>query len=264
MPHLITPAAALRLADLPTRADGFHNDRESAESAFKQLRRELIDLQNILYAEGKQSLLIVLQAMDAGGKDGTIRKVFRGVNPQGVKVSSFKAPTSEELSHDFLWRVHAHAPARGMIAVFNRSHYEDVLITRVEKMISIDECQSRYAHINHFEQLLVDSGTRILKFYLHISPAEQKKRFQERLDRPEKHWKFDLNDLKKRNDWDLYMEAFERALENCSTETAPWYAIPADQKWYRNLAITRVIVDTLKQMNPQFPAADDLDGIVIT
>ena len=264
MPHRITPGSTVHLAEMPTRADSFHDDRKQAEQDFKELRDELIRLQNVLYAQNSQSLLIVLQAMDAGGKDGTIRKVFRGVNPQGVRVTSFKAPSKIERAHDFLWRIHKATPARGMIGVFNRSHYEDVLITRVEKMISDDVCQARYQQINDFENLLSDSGTRILKFYLHISPEEQKERFQDRLDVPEKNWKFDAGDLEKRKDWDKYMDAFQLALENCSTDTAPWHAIPADQKWYRNLAITRVIVETLKDMDPQYPPADDLQGIVLT
>jgi PPK2 family polyphosphate:nucleotide phosphotransferase len=264
MPHRITPGSTVQLAEIPTRADSFHDDRKQAEQDFKELRDELIRLQNVLYAQNSQSLLIVLQAMDAGGKDGTIRKVFRGVNPQGVRVTSFKAPSKIELAHDFLWRIHKATPAKGMIAVFNRSHYEDVLITRVEKMISDDVCQARYQQINDFEKLLSDTGTRILKFYLHISPEEQKERFQDRLDVPEKNWKFNAGDLAKRKDWDKYMDAFQLALENCSTDTAPWHAIPADQKWYRNLAITRVIVETLKDMDPQYPPADDLHGIVLT
>jgi PPK2 family polyphosphate:nucleotide phosphotransferase len=264
MPHRITPGSTVQLAEIPTRADSFHDDRKQAEQDFKELRDELIRLQNVLYAQNSQSLLIVLQAMDAGGKDGTIRKVFRGVNPQGVRVTSFKAPSKIELAHDFLWRIHKATPAKGMIGVFNRSHYEDVLITRVEKMISDDVCQARYQQINDFEKLLSDTGTRILKFYLHISPEEQKERFQDRLDVPEKNWKFNAGDLAKRKDWDKYLDAFQLALENCSTDTAPWYAIPADQKWYRNLAITRVIVETLKDMDPQYPPADDLQGIVLT
>ena len=264
MPHRITPGSTVQLAEIPTRADSFHDDRKQAEQDFKELRDELIRLQNVLYAQNSQSLLIVLQAMDAGGKDGTIRKVFRGVNPQGVRVTSFKAPSKIELAHDFLWRIHKATPAKGMIGVFNRSHYEDVLITRVEKMISDDVCQARYQQINDFEKLLSDTGTRILKFYLHISPEEQKERFQDRLDVPEKNWKFNAGDLAKRKDWDKYLDAFQLALENCSTDTAPWHAIPADQKWYRNLAITRVIVETLKDMDPQYPPADDLQGIVLT
>jgi PPK2 family polyphosphate:nucleotide phosphotransferase len=202
--------------------------------------------------------------MDAGGKDGSIRRVFRGVNPQGVEVTSFKVPTRHELDHDFLWRIHKAVPAKGMIGIFNRSHYEDVLVVRVHKIVPEEVWRPRFAHINAFEQQLVESGTTILKFYLHISSKEQKERFQARLDDPNKHWKFSLEDLDKRKLWPDYMAAFQEMLEKTSTPWAPWHIIPADQKWYRNLAVTRVIVETLKELDPQYPAAeDDLSGVVI-
>ncbi len=252
------------LTDLPTDGKLFHSDRKIAETEFKKLRRELIDLQTRLYAEGSQKLLIVFQAMDAGGKDGTIRNIFRGVNPQGVRVASFKVPSKEEAAHDFLWRIHKRTPAKGMIQLFNRSHYEDVLVVRVHNFVSEAVWRPRFEKINQFEQLLYDSGTRILKFYLHISKEEQKERFQARLDDSSKHWKFSLGDLDKRQYWDDYMVAYEEMLHQCTTEYAPWYVIPANQKWYRNLAITRTIVDTLKQMNPQYPAPeDDLTAVTI-
>jgi len=264
MPHRVSPQTAVRLAELPTRAGSFHDDRPQAEAEFEQLREELIDLQNVLYAQGTDKLLIVLQAMDAGGKDSTIRKVFRGVNPQGVRVTSFKAPSKEELAHDFLWRIHKAVPARGMIGVFNRSHYEDVLVARVDDLVAEETWRARYEQINDFELLLTSSGTRILKFYLHISLDEQKERFQERLNIPEKNWKFSSGDLAKRKNWDKYMTAFEEVFLRCSPQTAPWYIIPADQKWYRNLAISRVIVSAIREMNPQYPAAEEgLDGITI-
>ena len=262
--HRLTPGKAIRLADFTTRGKELHDDRAAAEAEFTELRHEFIDTQNRLYAERKRKLLIVLQAMDAGGKDSTIRKVFRGVNPQGVRVTSFKAPTDEELGHDYLWRAHKAVPAAGMIGVFNRSHYEDVLVVRVDDIVPQEIWSQRYEQINRFEELLHDTGTTILKFYLHISKKEQKERFQDRIDVAEKHWKFSQQDLIKRQQWDAYMEAFEDLLNRCTTEWAPWYVIPADQKWYRNLAISRVIVDTLRKMNPQYPPPEvDVSDIVI-
>jgi len=262
--HRLTPGEKIVLADITTRGKELHDHRDAAEDEFESLRRELAVLQGRLYAEGKGKLLIVLQAMDAGGKDSTIRRVFEGVNPQGVRVTSFKAPTSEELSHDFLWRVHKSVPAAGMIGVFNRSHYEDVLVVRVDKLQPESVWRSRYATINEFERLLAETGTTLLKFYLHISKKEQKERFQDRLDDPEKHWKFDVNDLEKRKQWDQYMAAFEEMLNACTTIYAPWHIIPADQKWYRDLAISRVIVDALRTLDPQFPPEPEgLDKIEI-
>jgi PPK2 family polyphosphate:nucleotide phosphotransferase len=263
--HRIEPGQIIQLNDIPTRGEEFYQgDKETAEIEFKALRDEFVELQRRLYAENKQKLLIVLQANDAGGKDSTIRKVTRGVNPQGVRVASFKAPSKEELDHDFLWRIHKAVPATGMIGIFNRSHYEDVLVVRVHDMVPENVWRSRYDHINNFEKLLSDSGTTILKFYLHISKEEQKERFQSRLDDPSKHWKFSLEDLEKRKFWDDYIAAFQDMLNRCSTAYAPWYVIPADQKWYRNLAITRVIVQTLQEMDPQYPRSqEDLSQVVI-
>jgi len=230
--------------------------RAAAQSEFKALRKELVSLQRVLYAQSSDSLLIIFQALDAGGKDGTIRSVFKGVNPQGVQVASFKRPTQEEFDHDFLWRIHPHAPKRGMISIFNRSHYEDVIATRVLGIIDDDVCKDRYQQINHFEHALTQHGTTILKFYLHISKEEQKRRFQDRLDKPNKHWKFSVADLETRKQWSLYMEAYSDALKNCHRARAPWHIIPADDKSYRNLAITRVIVETLRDMAPKFPEAE--------
>ena len=262
--HLIPPGEKINIKDLETEGKKLHDDRKKAEKECKELREEMIELQNRLYAEGKQSLLVVFQAMDAGGNDGTIRKVFSGVNPQGVRVHSFKAPTKKELAHDYLWRVHKVVPAKGMIGVFNRSHYEDVLVVRVENIVPEPVWQKRYEQINEFEQLLSENGTRILKFFLNISPDEQKSRFQDRLDEPEKNWKFSIDDLAKRKKWDVYMEAYQAVLQNCSTEAGAWYAIPSDQKWYRNLAITKTIVKTLKDMDPQYPdQKDDLSNVVV-
>ncbi len=267
--HRIEPGSTVTLDTIPTTAETYHSDREEAEAEFKALRRELAELQHRLYSEGRQKLLVVLQAMDAGGKDSTIRRVFSRVNPQGVRVASFKAPTKDELAHDFLWRVHKQVPGKGMIRVFNRSHYEDVLIVRVDRLVPDEVWQARYATINEFEHLLAGTGSRILKFYLHISREEQRRRFQSRLDDPRKNWKFSLEDLEKRKQWDEYMAAYEAALEHCSTAYAPWFAIPSDQKWYRNLAIARILVATLRDMDPRYPeiepeVAARLDDVTIT
>jgi PPK2 family polyphosphate:nucleotide phosphotransferase len=254
--HCLESGRPIKLSNISTEGKRCHADRDAAEKEFRELRDEFVLWQWRLYAEGKRRLLIIFQAMDAGGKDGAIRHVFQGVNPQGVRVTSFKAPSANELAHDFLWRIHHAVPATGMIEVFNRSHYEDVLVVRVEKLADEAIWGPRYEQINQFEKLLTDTGTTILKFYLHISKDEQKKRFQERLQEPEKHWKFSTEDLVKRRAWDDYMEAYEDALNRCTTAWAPWYVIPADQKWYRNLAVTRVIVETLREMNPQPPASE--------
>lgn len=261
--HRLKPGHRIQLSELTTDGRDFAKNRNKAEEEFHELREEFIRLQGRHYAEGRRKLLIVLQATDAGGKDGTIRHVLKGVNPQGVRVTSFKKPSSEELAHDFLWRIHKAVPAAGMIGVFNRSHYEDVLVVRVDDIVPETIWRPRFEIINAFEKHLTNTGTTVLKFFLHISRKEQKERFQDRLKEPESHWKFDRDDLRKREQWDCYQEAFEEMLNECTTEHAPWYVIPADRKWYRNLAITRVIVDTLKQMNPQFPPAEDLTGVTI-
>lgn len=261
--HRLKPGKAIDLGKLSTRGKDFHDDRDRAEEEFYQLRDELIELQCRLYADGKQKLLVVLQAMDAGGKDGTIRHTFKGVNPQGVRVTSFKKPSDAELDHDFLWRIHNAVPGKGMIGVFNRSHYEDVLVVRVHNYVPEEVWRPRYELINTFEKLLVDSGTTVLKFFLHISKKEQKERFQDRLDEPDKNWKFSREDLEKRKLWDDYQLAFQDMLNHCTTKHAPWYAIPGDQKWYRNLAIMRVMIDTLKKMNPQYPESEDLSDVTI-
>jgi len=231
-------------------------DNPGKKEAGRELRRlvkRASALQERLYAEGRQSLLVVLQAMDTGGKDSTIRAVTDGLNPQGCRVSSFKAPTPEELSHDFLWRVHAKVPARGTIGIFNRSHYEDVLVVRVHGWAPEDVIEARYGHINAFERLLHDSGTRVVKVMLHISKEYQRERLVRRLERPDKHWKFNPDDLKERALWADYMKAFEVALARCSPEDAPWYVVPAERRWFRNLVVARIMVDTLEDMNPDFP-----------
>lgn len=253
--HQLTPGKELRLESMTTKAKPYHEDRKNAEREFRELCDELAELQRRLYAEGKHKLLIVLQAMDAGGKDGTIRKVFGGVNPQGVRVTSFKKPSENDLAHDYLWRIHRTVPATGMIGVFNRSHYEDVLVVRVEELVPKDVWKLRFDQINEFEKMLTETGTTILKFYLHVSKEEQAERFQKRLDNPQKNWKFSFDDLEKRKQWDSYMKAYEDVLSRCTTDWAPWHVIPSDQKWYRNLAIARTVVGTLRALNPQFPKA---------
>jgi PPK2 family polyphosphate:nucleotide phosphotransferase len=263
-PHRIAPGQVVKLTEIDADGKELHDDKSQAKEEFDTLRDELAEWQQKLYAENKRKLLVVFQAIDAGGKDGTIRAVFSGVNPQGVRVTSFKAPTAQELAHDFLWRVHRTVPAAGMIGVFNRSHYEDVLVVRVENLVAEDVWRPRYEQINAFENLLVHTGTTIVKFYLHIDKDEQKKRFQERVDDPTKWWKFSFEDLEKRKLWDGYMEAYEEMLGRTSPEWAPWYVIPANQNWYRNLAVARVLVDTLKRLDPQYPEPkNDLTGIVV-
>jgi len=251
--HRLKPGKKVKLAEISTRGKDFHKDREAADAEFEELKKELIKLQERLYAESKQKLLVVFQAMDTGGKDSTIRSVFSGLNPQGVQVTSFKEPTKEELAHDFLWRIHKAVPASGYIGIFNRSHYEDVIVVRVANIFPESVWRPRYELINQFERLLFSSGMRVLKFYLHISEEEQKKRLEERREDPRKNWKFSAEDLAKRKGWKEYMEVYDDAFAHCTTDEAPWYVIPADQKWYRNLAIARVVVATLKEMDPQWP-----------
>ena len=252
------------LDKLPT---GYASDVENLaefKREFQDLRKGIADYQGALYAEKSQSLLIVFQALDCGGKDGTIRKVFQGLNPQGIRVASFKRPSEAELEHDFLWRIHPHAPARGMISVFNRSHYEDVLVPLVEGLVPHKTIHQRYRHINEFEQYLVDHGTTILKFFLNISKDEQARRLRQRLSRPDKRWKFEPQDLLKRADWDKYMAAFKSLFKACSTERAPWHIIPADDKWYRNLIVTRIIHQAIKKMDPRYPKSRyDLSGVIV-
>ncbi len=247
----------------PDYAGEFASKDEVAALIEKDIA-QMSDLQETLYAEGKRSILIVAQAMDTGGKDGLIEHVFRGVNPAGVQVTSFKAPSEEELAHDFLWRVHPNAPRKGMMGVFNRSHYEDVLVVRVHELVPKKVWKARYDHINAFEKLLADSGTTILKFFLYISKDEQKRRLEARLKEPDKHWKFNPDDLKERELWDDYMEAYEDALTKCNTAYAPWHIVPANHKWYRNYIVSRTIVETMKAMKLEYPpAAPGVEDVVI-
>ncbi len=238
------------------KTPGFDGDEEAADRASDVLRKELVDLQERLFADGRHKVLIVLQAMDTGGKDGTIRKVFSGVNPQGVIVARFAAPTAQELAHDYLWRVHQKVPAKGQIVVFNRSHYEDVLVARVNQLVPKKVWQKRYEHLRNFERMLADEGTTILKFYLHIDREEQRQRLQARLDEPDKNWKFDEHDLEQRKHWDKYMVAFRDAIVQTDRRYAPWYVIPGNRKWFRDYAILTIIVSALKKLGLQYPEAD--------
>jgi PPK2 family polyphosphate:nucleotide phosphotransferase len=261
----IEPGAHARLAKVETDGTaGAPGKKKETEAAFADLHADLAELQERLYAEGQRSLLVVLQAIDAGGKDGTITHVFGGLNPAGCRVVSFKVPSEEERSHDFLWRVHARTPAKGEVVVFNRSHYEDVLVVRVHDLVPEAVWRPRYDAINAFEANLAAAGTRIVKLYLHISKAEQAARFQARLDDPSKRWKFRRADLDERARWDDYMEAFEEAITRTSTAAAPWFVIPADHKWYRNWAVSRILIETLADMDPKYPPAEDLRDVKIT
>jgi PPK2 family polyphosphate:nucleotide phosphotransferase len=261
----VKPGTKVDLADIdPNGTPGSGGNREDGESELEDLRSELFDFEARLWAERRQALLIVLQAMDGGGKDGLIRKVFTAFNPQGVRVTGFGVPTDEELAHDFLWRVHPNAPGKGRIGIFNRSHYEDVLVVRVEELAPKSVWSARYDLINGFERNLAAAGTTILKFMLHISRDEQRRRFQKRLDDPQKRWKFKLGDLEAREHWDAYMAAYADALARCSTDLAPWFVIPADHKWYRDLAVARILTAAARRMDPQYPEpAEDLSGVVI-
>jgi PPK2 family polyphosphate:nucleotide phosphotransferase len=240
---------------------GFSKDQQ----ALGRTIAKLSELQHLLYADRRHALLIVLQGLDASGKDGTIRHVMSGVNPQGCQVTSFKAPTQQELDHDFLWRVHKAVPGRGMIGIFNRSHYEDVLIVRVHSMVKKSVWSKRYEQINDFEKMLAQNGVTILKFFLHISKDEQLRRFQQRLTDPARNWKLSLPDFKEREHWDEYVAAYEDALARCSTKHAPWYIIPSNHKWFRNDAIAAIVIGTLKGMKLRYPPASiDVSQIKLT
>lgn len=239
----------------PDDSSLFEGDKSEGKTALLKINEDIEALQEKLYAEGKHKLLVILQAMDTGGKDGTIRSVFEGVNPQGVKVASFKTPTPLELSHDYLWRVHSQTPARGEIVIFNRSHYEDVLVVRVHSLVPEEVWSRRYQHINDFERMLSDEGTTILKFFLHIDLKEQAQRFLARVEDPTKNWKFNPGDLEERKFWEQYQQAYEDVLNKTSTEWAPWYVIPANKKWYRNWLIAVILRDTLQSMQLEYPPA---------
>jgi PPK2 family polyphosphate:nucleotide phosphotransferase len=231
-------------------------NKKSSLPVLDDMNVELAELQRLLWGDGGQSVLLVLQAMDSGGKDGTIRKVFSGVNPQGVDVYGFGVPGPHEIAHDYLWRVHQRTPAKGRIAIFNRSHYEDVLVVRVNELRREEIWSRRYEHIRNFENMLTEEGTTIVKIMLHISKQEQKERLQARLDDPSKNYKFNPSDLSSRERWDDYMVAYQDAIALTSTDAAPWYVVPADRKWYRNLVISQILIDTIKGMHLSYPEAD--------
>jgi PPK2 family polyphosphate:nucleotide phosphotransferase len=251
--YLIEPDTKVKLSDYDPDDTGHLKSKAKGDAILEQHRAQFFQFQELMYAEGKHALLVVLQGLDAAGKDGTIRHIFTGVNPQGCQVTSFKQPTEEELRHDFLWRVHRVTPARGMIGIFNRSHYEDVLVVRVHGNLSKSEIKQRFEAINNFERELAENGTTILKFYLHISKDEQRKRLQARLDHPQKYWKVNPEDLKERQYWDDYVEAFEDVFRHCSKKHAPWYIIPANKKWYRNVAISQILIEAVKGLKMKYP-----------
>jgi PPK2 family polyphosphate:nucleotide phosphotransferase len=258
--YRIPPNTQVDLSEFESYYTGEVSKKEG-RAKLQEHRKTLMDLQELLYAENKRQVLIVLQGIDTSGKDGTIRNVFGDVNPQGTHVISFKVPTRHELSRDYLWRVHQHTPAQGDIVVFNRSHYEDVLVVRVHNLVPESVWQKRYQHINEFERLLVEEGATILKFFLHISKQRQAERLLARLDRPTKRWKFNPADLDERKHWDDYKGAFEAMLSKTSTPWAPWYVIPSDRKWYRNMTVASIIVDTLENLGMQFPKeVPDIDS----
>lgn len=251
----VKPNSKVDLSKIKTR-ETFGLDKEITEDLTKDCWKDLLELQQKLYAEKQQSLLVVFQAMDAAGKDSTIRKLTTRLNVQGCTVSSFGKPTKLELAHDFLWRIHDKVPPKGNITFFNRSHYEDVLIVKVHGWCEEEKLQRRYQHINNFESLLADNNTQVIKFMLHISPEYQLERFKSRLDNPGKNWKFNPGDLDERKLWAKYMSAFEDSLEQCSTEQAPWYVIPAENRWLRDYLVASVLKQHLEKMKPQYPEPD--------
>lgn len=263
--YRVEPGSRVDLAKIdPGSTEAFEGKKKDAEQVFPKLNARLEEMQELLWAEHRHKVLIVLQGMDTSGKDGTIRHVFEGVNPTGVRVASFKSPSPEELEHDFLWRVHSKVPGSGEMVIFNRSHYEDVLIVRVHNLAPESVWGKRYDQINDFERLLAETGTTILKFFLHISRDEQKERLQARIDDPAKRWKFRKGDLVDRERWDDYRAAYEEALSRTSTEHAPWYVVPADKKWYRNLVVATILSETLEGLGMKQPEpVEDLSGIVI-
>ncbi|MBI3590643.1 MAG: polyphosphate kinase 2 family protein [Candidatus Melainabacteria bacterium] len=260
----IPPGKKVKLSNYDPDYTAGLTDRDSANEILEDNIKKLSELQKLLYAENKNALLVVLQGMDTSGKDGTISHVMHGVNPQGCQVTSFKAPSEEELDHDFLWRIHKNIPNKGNIGIFNRSHYEDVLVVRVKDLVPRSVWKARYEQINKFEEILSDNDVKILKFFLHISKEEQKKRLEARLNDPTKNWKFSLSDIKERELWDKYTKAYEEMLSRCSTEYAPWFVIPANHKWFRNFAVSQIIVEELGSLKMKFPKSSlDLSKIKI-
>lgn len=265
-PYRVRPGSRVDLSSIDTRSTGsYRGGKREGKDLRREMTSRLSDLQELFYADGRHRLLLVLQATDTGGKDGTIKRVFRGVNPAGVRMAAFKAPTHQELSRDYLWRIHAQVPKDAEIVIFNRSHYEDVLIVRVKELVDRATWGRRYDHINDFERLLTDEGTTIVKVFLHISKAEQAERLQARLEDPTKHWKFNVGDLAERERWADYQRAYTDMLEMTSTEHAPWFVVPADRKWYRDLVVSSILVRTLESLDLRYPPnTTDLSGVVIT
>lgn len=260
----VHPGKPLKLSEYdPAATLGW--DKEAAKAELEEVKARIDVLQQRLYAEEQRSLLLVLQAMDAAGKDGTIRNILAGLNPAGIEVSGFGVPGGPETQHDYLWRVHAETPAKGMIGIFNRSHYEDVLVVRVKGFAPESVWSKRFGHIKAFEELLTDEGTTVVKCFLNVSKDEQRKRLQERVDNPEKRWKFRMGDLDDRKLWPDYQEAYRDALERTSTDDAPWYVVPADRNWVRNLAVAKIVLHHLEEMNPKLPPEEEgIDGLVVT
>ena len=250
--YQIGPGSIVNLYDIATRDNG-GLEKKDGKKAVHELIKRLVKLQELLYAQQTKSLLVIFQAMDAGGKDSTTRRVFHKVNPSAMRVKSFKSPSQREQSQDFLWRIHQHVPQKGHIGVFNRSHYEDVVAVRVRNIHPKQVWQNRFEHINAFERLLTDEGTIVLKFFLHISKDYQKKRLQRRLDRPDKHWKFDPSDLQDRKRWNDFMQAYGETIERCSSKNAPWHVVPAERRWYRDLIVLQTIVENLESLAMTFP-----------
>jgi PPK2 family polyphosphate:nucleotide phosphotransferase len=260
----VKPASKVSLKDYDPGDTGPYRSEQEVEEPLKKLLEEMARLQNLLYADKHRALLVILQGLDASGKDGTIRHVMSGLNPLGVQVVPFKVPTEEEREHDFLWRVHKAVPRLGDIGIFNRSHYEDVLVVRVHDLVPRKVWKHRYRQINLFENILTENNTILLKFFLHISKEEQKKRLEDRLTDPTRYWKFSLDDVKERRYWPAYRKAYEAALSKCSSKWAPWYIVPANHKWYRNLVVAQTIVEALRELKLEYPPPSvDLSKVVI-
>jgi PPK2 family polyphosphate:nucleotide phosphotransferase len=260
--YFVEPGSKLKLSRFDPAGTGKYKDDDVAAAETRRHIARLQKLQYKLYADGQRSLLVVLQGLDAAGKDGTVSHVIGGTNPQGVKVADFKEPTAIELAHDFLWRIHPHEPAKGQITIFNRSHYEDVLVVRVHKLVRKSVWSKRYARIREFEELMGENGVKVIKFFLYISPEEQLKRFAARLNDPDRNWKISESDYTERELWESYTEAFQDALRLTSTKEAPWFIVPSDRKWYRNLVVSKILADTLDDMNLKIPPAKvDLEAI---
>lgn len=263
--YRVVPESKVRLREWSTNStEGFDGDKQLRADALTMLNDRLSELQAMLYAEGKHKFLVVLQGMDTSGKDGTIKHVFRTINPIGVKVKDFKRPNDVELAHDYLWRVHEHTPRNGRMVIWNRSHYEDVVVVRVNDLVPKDVWKRRFRHIREFERMMADEGTTIVKIFLHISKDMQKERLQERLDNPAKHWKFEHGDVAERAHWDRYTVAYEEAITETATERAPWWIVPSDRKWYRNLVVSEILIEALERLDMRYPEpAAGIENIVI-